>query len=249
VREWTILIVEDDESIRIGLREALRAEGYRVLLAADGEEGLRRGLTEDPDLVVLDVMMPKLDGFEVLRRLRADGVDTPVLMLTARGLEADRVKGLDLGADDYVMKPFALEELRARIRSRLRAWDRERGLATPGALRFGDVVVDFAARTATRAGVSVHLTPREFELLAFFAERPGRAVSRVELLRGVWGDDDVVSRVIDTAILGLRKKVERDPAHPLHIVSVRGLGYRFERVAERTGADTANGVDRGLTES
>ena len=231
MREWTILVVEDDEGIRLGLQEALRAEGYRVLLAADGEEGLRRGLTEDPDLIVLDVMMPRMDGFEVLRRLRADGVATPVLMLTARGLEADRVKGLDLGADDYVMKPFSLGELRARIRTRLRAWDRERGLSEQGALRFGDVAVDFAARSATRGGVAIHLTPREFELLAFFAGRPGRAVTRVELLRGVWGDDDVVSRVIDTAILGLRKKVESDPAKPRHIVSVRGLGYRFEMVA------------------
>jgi two-component system alkaline phosphatase synthesis response regulator PhoP len=237
VREWTILVVEDDESIRLGLQDALRAEGYRVLLAADGEEGLRRGLSEDPDLVVLDVMMPKLDGFEVLSRLRADGVDTPVLMLTARGLEADRVKGLDLGADDYVMKPFSLSELRARIRSRLRAWDRERGLSDQGSLRFGAVVVDFAARTASRSGTAIHLTPREFELLAFFAGRPGRAVSRVELLRGVWGDEDVVSRVIDTAILGLRKKIESDSAHPRHIVSVRGLGYRFEMVTDGDDAE------------
>jgi len=224
----TILVVEDDDAIRMGLTDALEMEGYRVVAAADGEAGLEMGLTEDPDMIVLDVMMPRMDGFEVLRRLRADRLDTPVLMLTARGLERDRVEGLDLGADDYMVKPFSLSELLARIRSRLRAWDRERGIDDDRALRFGNVIVDFAARSAERAGEPVALTPKEFELLAFFGSHPGRALSRVDLLRGVWSEDDVVSRVIDTAMLGLRKKLEADQSNPRHFVSVRGVGYRFD---------------------
>lgn len=224
----TILVVEDDDAIRMGLTDALEMEGYTVLAAADGEIGLEMGLTEDPDLIVLDVMMPRMDGFEVLKRLRADRLDTPVLMLTARGLERDRVEGLDLGADDYMVKPFSLSELLARIRSRMRSWDRERGLGDERVLRFGDVTVDFTARAAERNGEPVPLTPKEFELLAFFGANPGRALSRVDLLRGVWSDDDVVSRVIDTAMLGLRKKLEQDPTDPRHFISVRGVGYRFD---------------------
>jgi DNA-binding response OmpR family regulator len=224
-----ILVVEDDEAIREALRDALVSEGYDVLTAADGRAGLELGLKEDPDLVVLDLMLPLLDGFEVLRRLRADQVATPVLVLTARGLEQDRVRGLDLGADDYVMKPFALSELLARIRARLRAWDRERRLDDGHVLRFGGVTVDFEARSAVRDGKDLHLSPKEFELLKFLADHPGKALSRADLLRGVWAGEEVVSRVVDTAILGLRKKVELDPANPTHVVSVRGLGYRFER--------------------
>jgi len=143
VSEQRILIVEDDEAIREGLADALRAEGYDVLGAETGNDGLHLGLTEDPDLVVLDINLPGLDGFEVLKRLRADAVETPVLLLTARGLEQDRVRGLDLGADDYVVKPFGLAELLARIRSRLRAWDRERGIEDGTVLRFGGLTVDF----------------------------------------------------------------------------------------------------------
>ena len=224
-----ILIVEDEESIREALRDALLSEGYEVLTAADGTQGLALGLKEDPDLVVLDLMLPGIDGFEVLRRLRADAVETPVLVLTARGLEADRVRGLDLGADDYVVKPFALSELLARIRARLRAWDRERGVGGSDVLRFGGVTVDFGARSAVRDGEDLHLSPKEFELLRFLSDHEGRAVSRAELLAGVWAEEEVVSRVIDTAVLGLRKKIELDPAAPRHVVSVRGLGYRFER--------------------
>jgi DNA-binding response OmpR family regulator len=224
-----ILVVEDEDSIREALADALVSEGYEVLTAADGRRGLELGLSEDPDLVVLDLMLPGMDGFEVLRRLRADRVVTPVLVLTARGLEQDRVRGLDLGADDYVMKPFALRELLARVRARLRAWDRERGVGGGRVLRFGGVTVDLDARTATKDGADLRLSPTEFELLAFLAARPGKAVSRAELLRGVWSGTEVVSRVVDTAVLGLRKKVEEDPARPRHVVSVRGLGYRFER--------------------
>ena len=227
--ERRILVIEDDPTIRSGIADALASEGYEVLAAEDGLTDLHLGLREDPDLIVLDLMLPGLDGFEILRRLRADGLETPVLILTARGLEADRVKGLDLGADDYVVKPFGLSEFLARVRSRLRAWDRERGFDDGTVLRFAGVTVDFAARTAVRDGEEVGLTPQEFALLGFLAGRKGQAVSRADLLTAVWGEEEVQSRVIDTAVLGLRKKVEPDPAHPVHILAVRGVGYRFSR--------------------
>jgi two-component system alkaline phosphatase synthesis response regulator PhoP len=227
--EPTILIVEDDEAIRLGLGDALKSEGYRVLACADGRDGLRVGLQEDPDLIVLDLMLPGMHGFEVLRSLRADHVETPVLLLTALGQEEDRVKGLDLGADDYLVKPFGLAELLARVRSRLRAWDRERGLSHSGVLRFAGITVDFGARSAVRDGEDIGLTPLEFSLLECFAAHEGKAVSRGQLLREVWNDADVVSRAVDTAMLGLRKRVEPEPATPRYLVSVRGLGYRFRR--------------------
>ena len=224
-----ILLVEDDPGLREGLRDALEGEGYEVLTAEDGVIGLEKGLRDDPDLVVLDLMLPRLDGFGVLERLRADGVDSPVLVLTARGLEEDRVRGLDLGADDYVVKPFALSELLARIRSRLRAWDRERGAERRAVLRLGDLEVDFDARRAVRDGVDVELTPKELDLLRFLADHEGKALSRADLLAGVWSADEVHSRVIDTAVMGLRRKIEPDPSEPRHIVAVRGVGYRFHR--------------------
>jgi len=225
----TILVVEDDESIRLGLRDALQGEGYRVLTSADGKTGLEMGLSEDPDLIVLDLMLPGMHGFDVLKNLRADHVATPVLVLTARGLEEDRVKGLDLGADDYMEKPFGLSELLARVRSRLRAWDRERGLAGNAILRFAGITVDFGAHSAERDGREIGLTALEFALLRAFAENEGRALTRNQLLDAVWKDEDVVSRVVDTAVLGLRKRIEPDPAKPRHLVSVRGYGYRFRR--------------------
>lgn len=227
--EHRILVIEDDDAIRMGLVDALRSEGYEATDAADGPTGLDAGLTTDPDLIVLDIMMPGMDGFEVLRRLRDDQVETPVLILTARGLEADRVRGLDLGADDYMVKPFGLDEFLARVRTRLRRWDRERGHSDQTQLRFGDVVIDFPAHSATRAGASITLTPLELDFLRYVSRHEGRAVTRRELLRHVWQSDEVVSRVIDTAVLGLRKKIEADPRTPKHLLSVRGVGYRFVR--------------------
>ena len=224
-----VLVIEDDASIRMGLVTALACEGLDVLTADNGAAGLETGLREDPDLIVLDLMLPGIDGFEVLRRLRADGVATPVLVLTARGLPEDRVRGLDLGADDYLVKPFGLDEFLARVRARLRTWDRERGLDDGRMLRFGNVTVDFEARRAERGGVDLRLTAQEFALLRFLSTHEGRAVSRVELRRAVWGDAETVSRVIDTAVLGLRRKIEDDTASPRFVVSVRGLGYRFQR--------------------
>ena len=227
----TILVIEDDAAIRSGLHDALCSEGYRVLEAENGPEGLRAGLTEDPDLIVLDLMLPGLGGYEVLRRLREDGVETPVLVLTARGLEADKVKGFALGADDYVVKPFGLDELLARVASRMRTWDRERGLASRDAIRLDDVTVDFVARTVRRDGGQLPLSQKELDLLRFLVAHEGRALSRARILEGVWGGgEEIVSRVVDTTILNLRKKVEKNPARPRHILSVRGVGYRFSRV-------------------
>ena len=225
----SILVIEDDDAIRRGLDEALTSEGYRVECAADGQQGLALGLTRDPDLIVLDLMMPGLDGFEVLERLRADHVQTPVLILTAKGLEADRVRGLGLGADYYMVKPFGLAELLARIEARLRSWDRERGRGQEQALRIGNLVVDFVAMSATRDGSAITLTPLEFDLLRTMSRHEGRAMSRADLLREVWKDESVVARVVDTAMVGLRKKIEPNPSEPKHLVSVRGVGYRFQR--------------------
>jgi DNA-binding response OmpR family regulator len=228
--ERTILIVEDDAAIRRGLRGALVSEGYRVLEAPDGLTGLDLGLREDPDLVVLDLMLPGLDGYEVLRRWRDDGLETPVVVLTARGLEEDKVRGLRLGADDYVVKPFGLDELLARIESRLRAWDRERGLSERTTLRLGEATVDFRARTVRRGNDETHLTPKELALLRYLVSREGAAASRAEILDAVWGEDEaVVSRVVDMTVLGLRRKVEADPSSPGHVLTVPRVGYRFRR--------------------
>jgi DNA-binding response OmpR family regulator len=233
MRESTILLVEDETSIREGLRDALEGEGYRVLEAPDGVKGLHLGLTQDPDLVILDLMLPGMDGFDVLERLRSDGVETPVLCLTARGLEQDRVKGLQLGADDYIVKPFGLRELLARVDARLRAWDRERGLVSKEMLHFGAVSADFVALRVLRSGEEVHLSPQEFDLLRFFASNEGKALSRSDLLAGVWGEEvDAVSRVVDNGVMALRKKLGSD-----HFASVRGVGYRFDRSPTKPGRD------------
>jgi len=226
----TILLVEDDAAIRRGVGDALRSEGYAVLEAADGLTGLSMGLCEDPDLAILDLMMPGMDGFEVLRRWRADGLETPVIVLTARGLEDDRVKGLQLGADDYVVKPFGLAELLARVESRLRAWDRERGLTGRSTIRVGGATVDFRARTIRRDDTTVNLTPKEQDLLRFFTGREGEALSRAAILDAVWSEDpETVSRVVDMTVMGLRRKLEADPSDPKHVVTVSRVGYRFER--------------------
>ena len=233
MRRSTILLVEDEPSIREGLRDALEGEGYRVLEAPDGVKGLHSGLTQDPDLILLDLMLPGMDGFDVLRRLRDDGVETPVLCLTARGLEQDRVKGLELGADDYIVKPFGLRELLARVDARLRAWDRERGLVSKEMLHFGSVTADFVGRRVVRDGGDVRLSPQEFDLLRFFAMHEGKALSRAALLRGVWGDgSEAVSRVVDNGVMALRKKLGPD-----HFASVRGVGYRFDRSPTERGQD------------
>ncbi len=222
-----ILLVEDDASIAAGLKMNLRHEGFDVLVERDGEAGLRTALAEDPDVILLDVMMPAMNGFEVLRELRRRGSPAAVIMLTAKGLEEDKVLGLDLGADDYVQKPFGLAELIARIHAVLR----RRKIQAPDQVRFGDVVVDRRARAVTRAGEAVLLSPREASLLLFFLDHAGRALTRDALLEGAWGlDYEGTDRTVDNFVVSLRKKLEQDPDAPKHFQTVRGVGYRFDPV-------------------
>ena len=220
-----LLVVEDDSSIAAGLRTNLRHEGFDVTVVADGEGGLREALANPPDLILLDVMLPVMNGFEVLRELRRRGCTSGVIMLTAKGLEEDKVLGLDLGADDYVQKPFGLPELIARTHAVLR----RRQAQAPATVRFDDVVIDLQARTVTRGGQPVELSPREMSLLVFLVEHPGRAISRNALLEGAWGlDYDGTERTIDNFVVSLRKKLEQDAEAPKRFVTVRGVGYRFE---------------------
>jgi DNA-binding response OmpR family regulator len=220
-----ILVVEDDLSILTGLSMSLRSDGYEVLQAQDGKAGLQKALDEAPDLVVLDLMMPQLNGYEVLEELRKRGSKVPVIVLSARGMERDKVMGLDLGADDYLVKPFSLGELLARIRSVLRRRERD----DVQALAFDDTRIDLKAKTVTRAGVPVELTAQEFKLLAHFVSNPGRTFSRDELLAAAWGYGyEGTARTVDNFVSQLRAKFERDPDAPRRFTTVRGLGYRFD---------------------
>jgi DNA-binding response OmpR family regulator len=222
-----ILVVEDDLSILTGLSMNLTYEGYEVLQAQDGRAGLARALDDAPDLVVLDVMLPELNGYEVLRELRGRGRDTPVVMLTAKGQEHEKIMGLDLGADDYVVKPFGLQELLARIKAVLR---RRFPQSASVPLAFGDVQVDLAAKRVARAGAPVDLTAQEYKLLAHFLAHPGRTFSREELLAAAWGYGyEGSARTVDNFMRQLRLKLEPDPEAPRHFLTARGLGYRFER--------------------
>ncbi|NIP58065.1 MAG: response regulator [Gemmatimonadetes bacterium] len=229
-----ILIVEDNQDLAYGLRNNLEIEGYEVEVAADGREGLDRALVWEPDLVVLDLMLPELDGYRVLKALRREGFTTPVLVLTARGEETDKVLGFRLGADDYVTKPFGVLELLARVEALLRRVRMDRsagngGDPAPGTIRFGDVVVDPGARTVEKGGEEVSLTPKELDLLLALVEREGAVASRVELMREVWGHRAaVVSRTVDTHVAELRRKLEDEPSSPRHILTVHKSGYRFE---------------------
>ena len=223
-----ILVIEDNRDLAFGLRNNLEIEGYEVDVAHDGTDGLEHCVARRPDLVLLDLMLPGTDGFRVLRALRQRGESVPVLILTARDAEADKVRGLKLGADDYVTKPFGVLELLARVEALLRRGRpaaRERTL-----VRFGDVEVDTGTRSVRRAGELIALAPKEFELLIALWEGQGAIVSRLELMRQVWGyQTDILSRTVDTHIAELRRKLERDPARPRHILTVRKAGYRLER--------------------
>ena len=222
-----ILIIEDDASIATGLRLNLRHEGYQVSVASDGESGLKAALEDSPEIILLDVMMPVMNGFEVLRELRRRGSAAGVIMLTAKGLEEDKVLGLDLGADDYVQKPFGLQELLARVNAVLR----RKTAQQPSVVHFGDVVFDRRARTVSRAGVAVTMSPREIALLLFFLDHPGRALTRDALLEGAWGlDYEGTERTVDNFVVSLRKKLEFDHDHPRFFVTVRGIGYRFDPI-------------------
>lgn len=222
-----ILIIEDEPGLVMALADMLAAEGYEVEAAQDGPGGLRKALEGRHDLIILDVMLPGMNGFEVCRQLRREGRGTPVLMLTARGQVADRVVGLKLGADDYLAKPFAPEELAARIEALLRRARRE-PYAPLGRFQFGDVTVDFDRGVATKGGQPVPLAGKELQLLRYLVERRGQAVSREELLRSVWEySSGVTSRTVDVHIAWLRQKLEDAPQSPRWIQTVRGVGYRF----------------------
>jgi DNA-binding response OmpR family regulator len=223
-----VLIVEDNRDLAFGLRNNLEIEGHRVDVAVDGPSGLAAARQHLPDLIVLDLMLPGMDGYRVLRQLRDDGLMMPVLILTARGEEADKVLGFRLGADDYVTKPFGVLELLARIEALLRR-SRPLSPASPQAVeRFDDVEVNVAARTVRRSGEDIALTPMEFDLLVALLRRRGAVASRLELLKDVWGHSAaVLTRTVDTHIGELRRKLERDPANPRHILTVRKAGYRL----------------------
>jgi DNA-binding response OmpR family regulator len=221
-----ILVIEDDPAILRGLADSLKRESHDVLTAADGEAGYGMIGQKRPDLVILDLMLPKMSGYELCRRVRAEGVTIPILMLTARGEEGDRVLGLDLGADDYVTKPFSLRELLARVRALLRRAQPPRTLIDE--LRVNDVAIDFKKYEATAGGRPLELTRREFQLLRVLASRPGEVVTRPELLDQVWGLDDYpTTRTVDTHIASLRAKIERDPASPERLLTMRGVGYKW----------------------
>jgi DNA-binding response OmpR family regulator len=229
----TILVVEDHETLAAGLRSNLEYEGYVVLVAHDARSGLRLARERRPDLILLDLMLPDKDGYRVLRELRDAGDATPVLILTALGEEADKVRGFRFGADDYVTKPFGLMELLARIDALLRRARRDGPGAPPPAgetYSFGTVRIETGTRSVTRDRAPVPLRPREFDLLVALVRRDGRVATRLELLREVWGyDDSVMSRTVDTHVAELRRKLEPDPGRPRHILTVLKSGYRLRR--------------------
>jgi DNA-binding response OmpR family regulator len=221
-----VLIVEDDPAILRGLNDSLRMERYDVLTATDGETGYGLAGERKPDLLILDLMLPNMSGLDVCRKLRADGFSAPILMLTARGEESDRVHGLDLGADDYVTKPFSIRELLARVRALLRRTEKPEAL--PDEIRFDDVVVDFRRFEARRGGAVVEMTRKEFGVLRLLAAKPGEVVNRDDLLNGVWGYENYPStRTVDVHIATLRAKLEKDPADPRHLITVHGVGYKL----------------------
>lgn len=221
-----VLIVEDDSAMAAALKDGFEFEGYQVAVAGDGVEGLRLATEGAPDVVVLDVMLPRMSGLDVCKKIRARGSGVPILMLTARGQEIDKVVGLRAGADDYVTKPFGFLELTARVEAVLR---RSRpGGKEAGAVRFGDVDVDFVKCEARKGGSPIDLTARELRLLQYFSEHRGEVIARERLLAAVWEyDGNTFSRTVDVHVAKLRRKIEDRPEDPRHIVTVHGLGYKF----------------------
>ncbi len=224
-----VLVVEDNANLAFGLTRSLESEGYQVEAAEDGVRGLEMARTTNPDLVVLDLMLPGMDGYTILKKLRAEGKDVPVLILTARGEEADKVFGFRLGADDYVTKPFSLSELLARVQAilrRVKSADRRDGEAVE---EFGDVCINTLVRSVKKSESEIALTPKEFDLLLALVRRRGAVASRIELLKEVWGHQaEVMTRTVDIHIAELRRKLEDDPSTPKHILTVWKAGYRLQ---------------------
>jgi DNA-binding response OmpR family regulator len=230
-RHETVLVVEDDASLRLGLTKALRSAGFRVIAAPTGPEGLEAAIATPPDLVLLDVMLPGMNGFEICEELRRRDADLPIIMVTAKGEEHDKVRGLRLGADDYVVKPFGIAELLARVDAALRRRRLAEGEAS--VLSFGDVTVDFRAHRVKRAGAEVEMTALEMKLLRFLVMHEGVLLPRQRILDAVWGGDYFgTDRTVDNFVNRLRTKLEPDPKQPTHLVTVRGAGYRFSRTGE-----------------
>ena len=221
-----ILIIEDEPDMVLGLKDNFEFEGYEVTTASDGETGLERARSQKPDLVILDIMMPKLSGLEVCKTLRGEGFSAPILMLTARGQEIDKVVGLELGADDYVTKPFSIRELLARVRALLR---RSEGKHPKLArYRFADIDLDFEHYKATKGGETIEMSPRELELLRYLIERKGETVTRDQLLEEVWGyENSPTTRTVDTHIAKLRAKIGDSGSEPKWILTIHGMGYKF----------------------
>jgi DNA-binding response OmpR family regulator len=226
----TVLIVEDDPTMLIALKDNFEFKGYKVVTAADGEKGLKAALNAKPDLLILDIMLPKINGYEICRLVREQKLEMPIIMLTAKGEESDIVLGLNLGADDYVTKPFSIKELLARAAAFLRRAKKE----IQEVHEFGGLHLDLSARRLTRKNKEIELSPKEFNLLEYFVKKPGRALTREEILNAVWGYDCVVtSRSIDRFVTTLRNKIEPDPAKPIFIHTIRQIGYRFEPPEQR----------------
>jgi len=233
-RQETILLVEDDLTLRLAMTKTLRSEGFRVEVAGTGREGLETALALRPDLVLLDVMLPGMNGFEVCQKLREQDPEVPILMVTAKGEEHDKVRGLRLGADDYIVKPFGVAELCARIDAALRR--RRRTDAENETVGVGEVLIDFRAHTLERAGQPIEVTALEMRLLRYLVRHEGTLLPRQRILDAVWGADYFgTDRTVDNFINRLRTKIEQDPKNPRHIVTVRGAGYRFTRMPSSEG--------------
>lgn len=223
----TILIIEDNPGIRMSLQDEFESQGYRIQHAPNGIEGLSLALEQDPDLIVLDIMLPGMDGYEVLKQLRGKGNYTPVIMLTVKDAEIDKVLGLELGADDYVTKPFSIRELSARIKTIFRRMDAYG--KSPDSYRIGGTAFDFQGYVAEKNGRRMDYTPLEFRMLHVFVKNRGVVLSRDQLLDLVWGRDNLVVslRTIDSHVASIRKKLEDDPSDPVHIINIRGVGYKL----------------------
>jgi two-component system alkaline phosphatase synthesis response regulator PhoP len=222
-----VLIIEDEPGILLSLKDEFESEGYSVFTAEDGEKGFKMVKQQKPDLLILDIMLPLLDGYEVCKRLRMEGDTTPIIMLTVKDKEIDRVLGLELGADDYVTKPFSLRELMARAKAVLRRTEERAKDLTD--YKFGRIELDFKKFEARKKGKKLELTPLEFQMLKVFIQKKGQVVTRDDFLDRVWGEDNVsVSfRTIDSHVANIRKKIEDNPSKPKHILSIRGVGYKF----------------------